>query len=503
MSKRVLIAGLFHETNTFLESVTSLDEFQVLQGSKLLRTEGDVSPLSGCLEFAGSAQWEVFPGIDLRAAPGGVVEDRVLEFFWDGLKAAVLGAGVTALSGVLLVLHGAMVTQTHDDVEGEILERLRGLLGPDTPVCAVLDLHANFTARMGRFGTALVAYRENPHADSKDAALRAARLLDRLMASGERPVTVVERPPIIWPPTGTATAGDPMRSLEVMAREIEAKDPHILAVNVWAGFAFSDVADAGLGFSAVTVGDPADAQRELSRLALRATEMRELGNRLDDSIDAVMRQISEAQEGPLIVAEPSDNIGAGAPGSGTGLLRAFVERQINRAVVVIDDAESVRRVRALRSGDRLPLRIGGTGSSLYPPPLALDVEPISTSDGRFDLEDARSHLASSAGLHIDMGPCAVVRHYGVEILLTSRRTPPFDLGQLRSQGIVPEKAFVIGVKAAVAHRRAYDPIARSNHSVDTPGPCSSNLKSYPYRKLRRPIYPLDLGEGIPPHDIEL
>ena len=113
------------------------------------------------------------------------------------------------------------------------------------------------------------------------------------------------------------------------------------------------------------------------------------------------------------------------------------------------------------------------------------------SDGKFELEDKQSHLASMCGDRFDMGPCAVVRHPALTILLTSRRTPPFDLGQWRSQGIEPRELSVIVVKAAVAHRRAYDPIATRMLWVDTPGPCSSNLRAFPYRHVRRPIFPLD------------
>jgi microcystin degradation protein MlrC len=129
--------------------------------------------------------------------------------------------------------------------------------------------------------------------------------------------------------------------------------------------------------------------------------------------------------------------------------------------------------------------------------LTIDVELLSTSDGQFRLEDPHSHLASMAGMQIDMGPCATVRHnlgiagQGVRILLTSRKTPPFDLGQLRSQGIEPETLSVIGVKAAVAHRQAYDKITRASYTVDTPGPCSSDLRTFPFEHVRRPFFPLD------------
>jgi len=119
------------------------------------------------------------------------------------------------------------------------------------------------------------------------------------------------------------------------------------------------------------------------------------------------------------------------------------------------------------------------------------VELVRRGDGKFELEDKQSHLASMCGDRFDMGPCAVVRHGGLTILLTSRKAAPFDLGQWRSQGIEPKSLSVIAVKAAVAHRRAYDPIAARMLWVDTPGPCTGNLRSLPYRKIRRPIFPLD------------
>lgn len=175
-----------------------------------------------------------------------------------------------------------------------------------------------------------------------------------------------------------------------------------------------------------------------------------------------------------------------------GLLKALVDRRIRGVAVVINDPEAVSFLRGRRVGEHGPVSIGGKGYRPGPGPLSLDVELVSTSDGKFDLEDPQSHLASLFGSHIDMGPCALVRHNGVTILLTSRKTPPFDLGQLRSQGIEPDKQFAIVVKAAVAHRRVYDPIAVASYSVDTPGPCSSNLRSLPYSKVLRPIFPLDV-----------
>jgi microcystin degradation protein MlrC len=173
------------------------------------------------------------------------------------------------------------------------------------------------------------------------------------------------------------------------------------------------------------------------------------------------------------------------------VLRTLVEAGVDNAAVAINDPRSVAVLASCRERDHRTLDIGGRGSPLGGGPLRLDVEFISRSDGRFALEDPNSHLASMCGSHFDMGPCAVVCHMGITILLTSRKTPPFDLGQWRSQGIEPEKLAVIAVKAAVAHRRVYDPIAGAHFTVATCGPCASDLTQFPFQHVKRPVFPLD------------
>jgi microcystin degradation protein MlrC len=487
-----LLAGLFHETNTFLGGLSTLETFEVRRGDELLASEGDVSPMAGVLEVARRKAWEVLPAADLRAMPGATVSDGVVELFWREVHATVEGEVERGLDGVFLVLHGAMVSESYDDVEGEILRRLRGLEGlSGVPVCGVLDLHANFTDAMATHSDGLISYRENPHTDAMEAAEDAALLLDRLMRSGERPVTVWDHPPLMWPPSGTGTAEDPMLTLERAARKLEAEHPEILAVNVLAGFPFADVSESGVAFSAVTVGDADEAQDALRKLGELAWSLREVGVRPGLSLREAMRRLGEHEEGPVLLVEPSDNIGAGAPGDSTHLLRAFVEGGTKGAGVIINDPETVRSLRDAKQGERCTVRIGGKSGATGAEPLTLTVELVSTSGGRFELEDDRSHLASMVGARVDMGPCAVVRHGGVTVLLTSRKTPPFDLGQWRSQGIDPERLFAIGVKAAAAHRRTYGPIAKASYAVDLPGPCAENLKRLLYKRVQRPVYPLD------------
>ncbi len=490
--KRVLIAGLYHETHTFLDGTTSLEDCEILRGAALLELHGDSSPMAGALAAGRDLDWDVVPVIYLRAAPGPIVRRDVVELFWSELEAGLTRLEGQPLDGVLLILHGAMVSEEQDDVEGELLQRLRRCDATRlVPICGVLDLHANFTARMARCADGLIAYGENPHVDAAPSAVRAVHLLDRILRGAPRPATVMEQIPLLLPPTRTGTADEPMKSWERMAREIEATHPEIRAVNVLAGFAFADVRDAGVCFSAVTEGDPRAAGEQLQRLARRAMEMKDAFHVSEISPEEAMRRIGNHTGGPVILAEPSDNIGAGAPGDCTGLLRALARHDVQNAVIVINDPQAVQALRDIPVGATARIGIGGKGWRLDAGPAQLDVQLVSRSDGRFTLEDSRSHLASMLGNRIDMGPCAVVRHRGITILLTSRRTPPFDLGQLRSQGIEPQRAAVIVVKAAVAHRQAYDPIARACYWVDVPGPCGSDLKQLPYRKVRRPIHPLD------------
>ncbi|MFN0052231.1 MAG: M81 family metallopeptidase [Planctomycetales bacterium] len=501
MSKRVLLAGLFHETHTFLSGRTTLEEFDVRVGEELWSAEQDGSPLAGALEVARGREWEVIPAIDLRATPGPIVEDRVVERFWKAVEETLDRESARGFDGVYLVLHGAMVSELLLDVEGEILWRLRDRLGPAIPICGVLDLHGNISQATAQHSHGLIAYRQNPHADACAAARDGALLLDRLLETGEHPVTVWEHPPLMWPPTGTGTSFEPMRTLEAMARQIEEAHEEILAVNVFAGFSFADTPDTGVSFTAVTLGEPRYAQAELEELSAWAMAHAEMGNVLEEPLEGVLMRIQSSGEGadgspgsrrsgPVVLAEPSDNIGGGAPGDGTGLLKAFLEHRLTNAAVAICDPLAVQAISSRKPGESLTLSLGGRGSPLSGGPLTLEVELVSTSDGRFELEDRHSHLASMSGNQFDMGPCAVVRHAGVTILLTSRKTPPFDLGQWRSQGIAPERLSVIGVKAAVAHRKVYDPIASAHYTVETPGPCTSNLRTFPFCFVRRPIFPL-------------
>lgn len=491
MTQRILLASLFHETHCFLDEVTNLHDFQTRSGPQLLARRGDGSTLDGFLEAAERHEWSVIPTVEFVATPSGIVDHSVFEIFWERF---VHVATVTdEVDGIWVSLHGAMVTTECRDPEGEFLARLRRIPHlANLPVFGVFDLHATLTAAMADHADCLVAYRENPHSDARTVAMQSADLLRRALDEGRRPTMVLRNVPILWPPTGTATAAAPMSLLQAAARSLEAADPDIWSVSVVAGFAFADAPDAGVSVALATTGPRASAESALDSLTSLAWAERNSGlpeewsleNALDD---AARRDLA----GLVVIVEPADNIGGGAPGDCTTILRAFLDKGLERAAVVITDPLAVAALTDVEPGSSVRLQVGGRGSRFDPGPVTLEARLVSRSVGRFQLEDARSHLAAWEGNTIDMGPCATLVSGGVSILLTSRKTPPFDLGQLRSQGIVPENLAFIGVKAAVGHRTAYDPICAATYTVSTPGPCASELSRLPYEHRRRPVFPLD------------
>jgi len=499
---RILVGGFFHETHTFLNGTTQWNAFRVIEGNAIHDVAGDASPLGGFLEFSTQRKWEIVPAIVASAIPSAILADETLEEFWKRFEKVWLSDSAKNLDAVYLVLHGAAVTQSCSDAEGEILKRIRFLPGGrELPIFGVYDLHANYSKNMAKYADGLVGYRENPHIDARESAIRAAELLERSIRRNQTPKQFLVQSSIVWPPTGTGTAYDPMRLLLTRARQMENENHDFWAINVNAGFAFADSIDTRVSFSVITEGSESDALTAMNELNEIATANADKGVVLERSMDSVMEELRQtpalngamiANHGPpIILIEPSDNVGAGAPGDGTGILRLLLKYELVNSAVCLWDPNSVAQLRNVAIGDLVNLELGGRGSPFDLGPVSISCKLLRLSDGHFELEDKQSHLASVCGNRFDMGQCAVVEHNGVTILLTSNRTPPMDLGQWKHMGIEPKRLSFIGVKAAVAHRRAYDPIARASFLIETPGPCQSRLTAFPYKHLRRPIYPLD------------
>lgn len=487
--KRILIGRLFHETNTFIEKPTGPEDFVCWKGAELLQSKSDASPMGGVLEALEQAGWEAVPTVDYHASPSGMVVKGVFEEFWTEFEKRARPELERGVDGIYFVLHGAMTCEHLEDAEGEFLSRLRALPGAsEVPLFGVLDLHANVTDVMTRHSDGLVLYRENPHTDARESGVRGFKLLQRCLETGVRPRHDFRGTSLVWPPTGTGTTDDPMRALERVARELEMK-PGVWEVNVVAGFSHADVRHAGVCFTTIT--EPGTNVRALlDQMADLAWDLRDQGVPQEWNLNEAIAQAVKVNQFPALLVEPADNIGGGAPGDATSVFRALHEAGESGGVI-LNDPESVRWLEEFKPGDSVTAALGGKGSRLDPGPFEVTGILEKWFDGRFELEDKQSHAASMHGDFQDMKRCALLTVGGLKVLVTSRKTAPFDLGQWRCAGINPEELRFIGVKAAVAHRRAYDKIMKQSFTVRTPGPCASDLSLLPYQNLRRPVFPLD------------
>ncbi|WP_298710357.1 M81 family metallopeptidase [Chitinophaga sp.] len=485
-SPTVFVSGFFHETHTFLRERTGLGAFRDLalhHGSEILsRNEGNGSPMDGFLSYAAAAGWKVIPGIQMAAMPSGMAEDAVFDYFREHFFAA-LEVHWQQIDAVYLVVHGAMVCESTPDVEGRLLEELQFFFsrrGKQVPVVAVLDLHANVSQKMIDNSTCLYGYRENPHTDAREAAVKAAAFLQEIW---EQPGVrqVFHATPYIAPPAGQGSAADPMRALLRRAAAIEAANPHVLCINIWAGFAYADIPDCGFSFSCCTRGSAAEAATWLESLGQELETHLSSAYPYEHTLEAVLTL--PGLQAPVLLIEASDNIGGGTPGDGTGILAPLLATTETGIVAVINDPEAVQDCIYVGIGATCTLAVGGKTDSFHGEPVAFTGTVINLTNGRFELENKNSHLASITGAFVNMGPCAVVQNRQATVLLTTFKTPPMDLGQLRSQGITPETAQFIIVKAAVSHKQAYDPIAGDAFYIDSPGLCTSNLLRLPYRHI--------------------
>ena len=490
MPKTIFIAGLFHETHSFLAAKTTLDDFKAslfLKGQDIIdKTLGNASTMDGFLEYAGGKDWRLIPSIQIGANPGGMVTKDVMDLFEDQLYAD-LEAHAHELDGVFLILHGAMVSENYDDVEGAILKGVKTRLaekGIDIPIVGVLDLHGNVGADMIENSSALIAYRKNPHSDARETAVRAAAVLDQLLENPK--ISQIYLPTdYVLPPSGVGSAAEPMKSVLARARQIEANDPDILNINVMAGYAYADIPMCGFSLACQTRGDVEKARGYLKELKAVLESKIAFGYPHEDTLDVVLEKADALPpgDGPIVLIEPADNIGGGTPGDATGTLAPLLASGRTGIVAAIKDTESVAACQEAGVGNTVSLMIGAKTDAHHGTPVPFTGRVRNLTDGRFQLENLKSHMASMGGSNVEMGPSAVVENDQAIILLNSKKTAPMDLGHLHSQGIRPEDARYVIVKAAVSHKDAYDPIARASFYVDSAGLCTSNLKRLPYKKL--------------------
>src|SRR5918994_171290 len=397
MSFRVAAAQIAHETSVFSAVKTDLAAFEasgVHLGPAVIEIARETnSEFCGFVTGAEAQGFELVPLLAVWATPSGLVTAEAIEYLTgllgDGLRRAMTEG---LLDGILLALHGAMVTEIDDDGDGYVLQTVREIVGPDVPVVATLDLHANISPRMVELAEVLIGYDTYPHIDMAERAEEATAVLARLMRGEIRPTPVLRKPPMLPASQRMTTGRMPMRALMERAHVIE-EDPRVINVTIAGGFPLGDNADAGFGVVVTTNDDPDLAAELANELATEAWSLRdgflggvasfehaaELINSLDSEEDVNM-----PVSGPLVLVDIADNPWSGGPGDSVELLRfLFAQRVDGAAVALVRDPEVVQEAIAAGPGGKIAVDLGGKSERLHgdPPPVRAHVKLL--SDGRY------------------------------------------------------------------------------------------------------------------------
>ncbi|NRF68408.1 M81 family metallopeptidase [Aquincola sp. S2] len=493
---RIFIAGFQHETNTFAPSKADWAAFN--RGSSYPAfARGDAMvdliapgslPLAGFITTARERGWTLLPSVWAGATPSAQVTEDAFERIAGPLLEDLRAAAGT-IDGIFLDLHGAAVAEHLDDAEGELLERIRGVVGPQLPIVATLDLHANVSERMLRQANAFAVYRTYPHIDMHECARRAAETLAQLLAPDAPTLhTRSQRLPFLLPLNTQCTLLEPAAGLMRLLPALEAE--HGVQLEFAMGFPAADIADCG----PVVFGHGSDAQavqRGVRALADAVSARRaDFALQLLGPREAVREalQRAEAAIAPVVIADTQDNPGAGGDSNTTGMLHALLaERSGQRhpgriALGLLVDPEAAAAAHAAGAGARLTLSLGrsvaGYDGRPTDDPLTREVIVRALSDGTIAL-----HGPMTAGNTVRLGPCARIEVDGVQVLLSSAKCQLLDLDLCRFLGIEPAEMALIVVKSSVHFRAAFAPIAASILVAKAPGPMAADPADLPWTKL--------------------
>jgi len=492
MAYRVLLAQFMHETNTFSKLPTTLDDYRrrfLVEGEAIVpKFKGTKNEMGGYIDSAAKYGWEPVYAVAANATPSGTLTKET----WETIRDVILDTAKKAgkLDGICLSLHGAMVSETEDDAEGALLEALRAIVGPDVPIAATLDLHANATIKMATNANALVSFRTYPHVDGYERSIQAAALVQEAMEGKKNPRCLLVQPAMLeGADHGRTTQPGQMRDLLAKADKFE-KEPGINVVSIQVGFTWSDIPYTG---PSIAVSHEPGAETRAKAIAReliddiwrRRGEMVSGYQPVADGIAAAKAGVGK--KGPLVLADGTDNPGGGGYNDTTPVLQALLDAGIeNVAYGTIFDPKAVQQAMKAGVGATIDVELGGhTDESMGKPVQARAIVKM-LSDGTF-----KNDGPMNAGVETQMGPTAVLRIGGIDVVTISSRVQTIDLQVFLSQGIDPTTKSVVVVKSVQHFRAAYGPIAREVIVVDSGGICSPDISRLKFKKLRRPIWPLD------------
>ena len=489
---RIAIGGFQHETNTFAPSKADYAAFEagggwpgVQYGESIFgAVEGANIPAAGAIQalralglsLAGTAWAAASPSAHVTAD----AFERILNEMVQRLKDAL------PVDGVYLDLHGAMVVETYDDGEGEILRRVREALGPRVPVVASLDLHANVTRAMFERADALVAYRTYPHVDMAETGARAARLLHQILQTGQRPQRAFHQLEYLTGIPSQCSFIEPCKGIYRELSELENRSGAVLSFTP--GFPMADFADCGMavfGYGAI------DAVENLRGVVADAEK--DFAMELHDAPDAVRRAKSRGEPGaPVILADTQDNPGAGGNGDTTGLLKVLIQQQAEDAVLgMLIDSASARRAHEVGQGNTSLFNLGGLSRIAGDKPLNGEFTVERLGDGRFTCTGPMFK-----GFRMTLGPMALLRSRaapGVRVVLASRKCQAADQEMFRHLGVEPRRSRIVALKSSVHFRADFEPIAKEVLVVKSPGPALADPTEFKWTKLRKGVRLRPLG----------
>jgi microcystin degradation protein MlrC len=490
---KVIAARICHESHAFSVLPTTLTDFanqELLVGEQILvQRRGTRSEMGGIIDAAQRLGWDLVPVISCNTAPSGPVTRATYEALLEPILHAA--ASTDALRAVVISLHGSMYVEGLPDPEGDLLRRIKAVVGPDVVLAATLDLHANVTDAMVHHADLMTSYRTTPHIDQFETATRLCGLVDRALRGEIRPtMRVVRRAMIAGMDLGRTLAEGPMVQILREARALEQRVPGLLDIGVNAGYPYGDVRD--MGPSVVVVGDgddPAHAEAA-ERLMDMAEAMRDVTtvHLVPVSVAVALATQPASGPGPLLLAEYTDGPGGGGYGDATRLLAALLEARIPGTVVgALYDPVSARQAIGLGVGARATFEIGGrTDPRFGGEPVRVEATVMALSDG-----DYVRRGPFETGTRASLGPSARLDVDGVQILVASYRIQAEDREQYRIFGIDPDQSNVIALKGINHFRADMEPVARGIVFVEAGGIVASDLRMLPYRHVRRPVWPLD------------
>lgn len=488
---RILTGGILHESSTFAAGTTSLRYFEtgrgLLRGEAILHTfrGANVCP-GGFIEGAETHGFELVPLLWTFATPSAVVERAAYEALKAEFLAGLRREGARGCDGVLLDLHGAMVVEGIEDADADLLAAVREAVGEQTPVMVTTDLHSNHSAARVAACNAIIGYDTFPHVDMAERGREAADLMVRTLRGEVRPVSAIRKIPLIWSAELQVTAHPPMN--EVMQRVFAAeRQPGMLAVTLATGFPWADVPNMGPSVIAIADGDLALAQQTADELGDWIWAQRQRWYQKPLTVEEGLAAGQQAGRYPVMLADMADNTGGGAPGDSTAVLRLFVERDLEDALLLyMVDPDVAQQAHAAGVGAKLSVEVGGKSDPWQGPPVPLDAEVVALSDGRFWYDGPMY-----AGTQGNLGASAWLRHRGVNVVVVSVRMQPLDQAFVRSLGIDCAAMKVIAVKSAAHFRSGFERLGGSIFNVNAPAMHSHDYTLLTYHR-RPPVYPVEL-----------